>query len=1780
MASDDQSYDAGTARLTIEPKLSDSFEGDLAAMVAAVPPMAVELEAPDMRQFADELDKAWADQDHRLALDLDPQLSDDALDGISQRFEDAGPFQVQIAADMDKFAQDLDSQWRQIATKHTLPIQVTPDFDNRALSDQLPGYTRITGDLDLARAESQLEAFFSLIPVYRIPVEMDFGEAEAQLAEFRAQAARGGAALPTQPSPPTSAPTAAPASSATPDRALAAMQQEDRREQGLQLTSNQAQAKTQWETPSKEAQQATADMDAAQKKLADDAEKSTKAWQDWDNAVAKKPDDAVFSALTSGMDKVGSKLDDLGAKALKWASIGALGGGAIATLGAAGLAGILGAHGVMGALSDEKAVTEEQRDPEAQLDRQAKIQSAADQQRTANEGLSDATFKVSDAQTAAKLSSMNLADAYKEVGRQVRDATDALTDAQLAEEGAALGVAGARQHLMQDLMSGTADPLAIETDVYGVQAANQKYSESQKKTSDQSVDTAETQQRGVAGSTTIIQATQSNADAQHGVALALQGVRDAEISVSEAATDMHRALMPTDAENKLNLAMSKLSPEARDFVNVLHSEVSPAMHDLSAAISPNLFAGLGESFNTALQDQLPGMESGFGQIGTALNSMFKDTFSQLDSLFTQLESDGTMQKFIQGVGDTLQGIAPLITGLTKGLVDLGTELGPHLGPLFAELGNFLSQLGKPLGELGGAIADALTKLGPALSPLLNVLGQGLSDLITGLAPSLPVVAQAFTDVFNAIEPLMAPLSELGATIISTIATNVSSLAQGLAPLILALAQGLQPLIPILTSTMRDLEPIFAQLATTIGQALLQGLDDILPHLPDLVAAFANLGEQVAPLLPDLIDLATTIIPPLMDVISAGIGPLTDMINAFADMVYWVGQFGSSLDDVFGTLNSNPITHALVESLPVIGSLLGTDTGSPQSGPSPSAGDTYDTKNAFGSGGHVTGPGGPRDDKVPAMLSNGEFVVNADATAQHRGTLEAINGFASGGYVAGKQGESAIGHEAKREAVRQSRRRVLGFQNGGIVDDGGGGSDSSFGSDSDSSDSGDSNYPGTDSGGGGGDASFGSDNSTPAYNPSAFNASLGPVSGTTGGNQAVGGMPLATTPSATTGVSGQTFPSAWQADGATGGPVNAVQWANAHATTPYVWGGTDMEGADCSGWVGDLQQVAMGTPDPTGRLGTTANVLDGSWPSFIPGASKDDLFVIGASNQHMVASILGVDMEERQSGETARIGTKAVSPWDSQFTTIGHIDPTAFVPAFNDPKQSASGTGTGTGTDSGTTSGNAADNALANQPLAVTTPVPSTWSGAANSLISRGLSQLWWGDPAAQAAAATNAKPGSNPQLNGGWHGTLQNMFQGFADNTPKDQQNAWSTFLLGPNSAANATPNAGTGQNGPAGTNGQNSTAGLTGLGSNGGLLGIIGVGLLGDGQKIKGLSQLLGEGLDFELQPVEKAVGWNDSFEGSPAALWQAGNDLQADQAAASMSTSASSSPAAKPQTPTHGDPSTVSGGAQPSGTNKMAQPKSGIEASQTSTSNTPGDQLNEMVQQQSGDAYASQFGVSSAVVGAVKDASSQFGWDSGTQWNALDQLIGHESSWNPQASAEPASDAYGLFQFLSTTWDTVGGTKTEDPRMQAVYGDKYISQKYGDPASAWSFWQAQSPHWYASGGDVSGDGGSISDYIPAMLSDGEFVVNSRSADNYRPLLKLINSDQAGTKGLNRPQTVPTREMLSSAGVTSHVDQSATYNVHAHDIDGSVKAMKLLEAQRAAKAGTYLGRWRNYRGI
>jgi len=121
--------------------------------------------------------------------------------------------------------------------------------------------------------------------------------------------------------------------------------------------------------------------------------------------------------------------------------------------------------------------------------------------------------------------------------------------------------------------------------------------------------------------------------------------------------------------------------------------------------------------------------------------------------------------------------------------------------------------------------------------------------------------------------------------------------------------------------------------------------------------------------------------------------------------------------------------------------------------------------------------------------------------------------------------------------------------------------------------------------------------------------------------------------------------------------------------------------------------------------------------------------------------------------------------------------------------------------------------------------------------------------------------------------------------------------------------------------------------------------------------------------------------------------------------------------------------------------------------------------------------------------------GWGSGSEWNSLNTLVMHESGYNSNAQ-NPTSTAYGIGQFLDSTWAGYG-PKTSNPRLQEIYMLEYIKNRYGDPNHAWAQYY-QHPGgvgWYGAGGQL-GDGVSIvGDRGPeAVTRDGQVMSNAKT--------------------------------------------------------------------------------------
>ena len=80
--------------------------------------------------------------------------------------------------------------------------------------------------------------------------------------------------------------------------------------------------------------------------------------------------------------------------------------------------------------------------------------------------------------------------------------------------------------------------------------------------------------------------------------------------------------------------------------------------------------------------------------------------------------------------------------------------------------------------------------------------------------------------------------------------------------------------------------------------------------------------------------------------------------------------------------------------------------------------------------------------------------------------------------------------------------------------------------------------------------------------------------------------------------------------------------------------------------------------------------------------------------------------------------------------------------------------------------------------------------------------------------------------------------------------------------------------------------------------------------------------------------------------------------------------------------------------------------------------------------------------------------------QYAAFSNIVSHESGWNVTAT-NSSSGAYGLVQALpGSKMASAGADWKTNAKTQIKWGLDYMKSRYGSPAGAWSFWQANG--WY----------------------------------------------------------------------------------------------------------------------
>ncbi|MFE3484818.1 hypothetical protein [Streptomyces griseus] len=582
--------------------------------------------------------------------------------------------------------------------------------------------------------------------------------------------------------------------------------------------------------------------------------------------------------------------------------------------------------------------------------RDAEVRAAADR-RAALQRVADAERDLADAQADATRAQEDLNEARKTAADQLEDLANRLTSAELDQRDAVMDVADAEKALNLLKAKGAAanaDDLARAQLAYdkavqrlkeqqletkrlqeenaaaakagiegseGVKAAQDRLADAQRNVGDKARGVGEAQANAAA----VAKAgADSVRDAQEALAAAQQGVADAQVTAArqvqgaqDALADAQRAVAAAMAQGsteatKFNDAMSKLSPNAREFVNAVRG-IAPAWSAVRADVQDALFRGLGDTLTRMSSAVLPAVQTGLVGMASVLNNMA----TGLMNTFTALGKAGTLSQMFSGLTAGVQPLvqvpgqiaqafvqlsiaaSPAFTRLTTAAGEAATSISERMSQAFASgrmeeaietAVGVVQQFGALLGDIFGTVGNILKAAGAGAGDVLGGLGAVFEELRRITA--MPEVQAMLTTIFTALNDVA-----------SLIATTLGAVIQAALPLLAALA----PTISLLATA---LGPVLAQLAAALGKALLPIMTALMPIVESVGTALIGLVKAVMPLLAPVGALIAAIVAAVAPVIQVVLTTFVSLADSLAKALL-------------------PVVQALIPLVTMIGGLLAT-----------------------------------------------------------------------------------------------------------------------------------------------------------------------------------------------------------------------------------------------------------------------------------------------------------------------------------------------------------------------------------------------------------------------------------------------------------------------------------------------------------------------------------------------------------------------------------------------------------------------------------------------------------------------------------------------------------------------------------------------------------------------------------------------------------------------------------------------------------------------------------------
>jgi hypothetical protein len=342
-----------------------------------------------------------------------------------------------------------------------------------------------------------------------------------------------------------------------------------------------------------------------------------------------------------------------------------------------------------------------------------------------------------------------------------------------------------------------------------------------------------------------------------------------KIGMSGVSDAVSAAFDPSQPE-AYAAALKKLSPNAREFVSVLH-EMAPQLRGIKNAIQDDLFKNLGASLRTTATAVLPILYGGLHTAAQALNGM---AFNALGAA-RSLAKDGTLGTAISGATGGLKSLATVPADIIRAFVQVAAAAAPTFKRLTAAAGAASTSISQKIsaafksGRMEGAINVAVSLLKDLGSVAKNVF-----TVVRNVFSATQATGGGFIGTLKTISAELAKVSGNPAVQagLRALFTTMSDLAKTAAPL---LGQVLIGLAPVLTALGPPIQQVIAQL----GPALQPVIAALGPALVAIAKSFGTVLIAVAPLLPILGNLIAGVLVPLTPLLQFLAPAITGIVAA-------------------------------------------------------------------------------------------------------------------------------------------------------------------------------------------------------------------------------------------------------------------------------------------------------------------------------------------------------------------------------------------------------------------------------------------------------------------------------------------------------------------------------------------------------------------------------------------------------------------------------------------------------------------------------------------------------------------------------------------------------------------------------------------------------------------------------------------------------------------------------------------------------------------------------------